>query len=169
MRGWCSDGSASGAITLRQNTKKQNNSNNPICCFQTRRGIAAVSVRIINIPTSISRQIGLARIGAIRNVINQANFTRESSLWSQVTGCSRYSPIGSDRSRSIFIYFRLLNREDAKDAKEEKRRKIIEKKRNLLGSLNCALFSIQNRKLLDAQSSVCAALFGFANFFASPK
>jgi len=101
-RGWCSDGSASGAIALRPNTKKQNNSNNPICCFHTRRGIDAVSVSIINIPTSINRQIGLASIGAIRNVINQANFTRESRRCSQVTGCSRYNPMGSDRSRSIF-------------------------------------------------------------------
>jgi hypothetical protein len=89
-------------MEVNTNNKAQNAINQPICCRQTRKGIAATKVRKINSNTKPIRQVEFANNGAAKKLINQANFTLESSLCSQVIGCSKYNPIGSDLNKSIF-------------------------------------------------------------------
>ena len=81
--------------------KKPTSNNQTNCCRQTRQGIPAPTVNSTNRATNPNRATPLAKTGISRKASSQPSFTRESRRWSQVTGCSRYSPKGSDRIKSM--------------------------------------------------------------------
>ncbi len=88
---------------MNKNIKVHSRSNHPICLRHTRKGIPATMVKRIKDAAKPIRHQGLLKIGASKKVISQANLTRGSTLCKQVTGCSKYEPIGSDRNKSMLF------------------------------------------------------------------
>ena len=89
-------------MLLNINKKIHSSKSQPTCLRHTLKGIPAAVVSKIKDNARPIRHQGLLSTGAIKKVINHVSLTRGSTLCSQVTGCSKYEPMGSDRNKSIF-------------------------------------------------------------------